>query len=109
MNCHRCGKDGPADVCTCTPLAVKLADALQAGADDPMWSHHCEIGKRTASFSATELRRLSTQVDEDEVLLRQALDALEKYRLMMLAEAGCSWDEGEATIAALRERLKERA
>ena len=40
------------------PEALRLADALQAGADDPMWADHCEMSKRAASLAAAELRRL---------------------------------------------------
>lgn len=52
------------------PEALRLADALQAGADDPMWADHCEISKRAASLAAAELRRLHAEVEE----LRGALD-----------------------------------
>jgi len=37
----------------------------------------------------------------------QILDALESYRNMMLAEAGCRFKEGEAAIAALRAALAQ--
>jgi len=52
------------------PEALRLADALQAGADDPMWADHCEMSKRAASLAAAELRRLHAEVEE----LRGALD-----------------------------------
>jgi hypothetical protein len=45
-------------------LALRLADLLQAGADDPMWADHCEMSKRTASLAAAELRRLSSVNEE---------------------------------------------
>lgn len=65
MKCDRCGKMVDAVYPhTCTPLALRLADALQAGADDPMWADHCEMSKRTASLSAAELRRLHAEVEE---------------------------------------------
>lgn len=44
--------------------ALRLADALQAGADDPMWADHCEMSKRTASLAAAELRRLHAVNEE---------------------------------------------
>jgi hypothetical protein len=40
---------------------------------------------------------------------QQALEALESYRNMMLAEAGCRFKEGEAAIAALRDALAQEA
>ncbi len=46
------------------PEALRLADALQAGADDPMWADHCEMSKRAASLAAAELRRLHAEVEE---------------------------------------------
>ena len=36
---------------------------------------------------------------------QQALEALERYRQMMFAEAGCRWDGGDAAITALRAAL----
>jgi hypothetical protein len=74
MKCDRCGKENPAEVHTCASLAMRLADALQAGADDPMWADHCEMSKRTASLSAAELRRLSAENDA----LREANEAFGK-------------------------------
>ena len=38
---------------------------------------------------------------------QQALEALEKYRQMMFAEAGCRWGAGDAAIAALRAALAQ--
>lgn len=46
------------------PKALRLADALQSGANDPMWADHCEMSKRTASLAAAELRRLSLVNEE---------------------------------------------
>ena len=124
MKCDRCGKMVDAVYPhTCTPLALRLADALQAGADDPMWADHCEMSKRTASLSAAELRRLHAEVEElrgaldeamwhvkykelkavnesDTALLRQALEALEANH--------ANWTEKTAAITALRERLGEK-
>lgn len=56
------------------PIALRLADALQAGADDPMWADHCEMTKRTASLAAAELRRLSAENDA----LHEANEAFSK-------------------------------
>ena len=38
---------------------------------------------------------------------QQALEALEKYQQMMLAEAGCRWGGGDAAITALRAALAQ--
>jgi hypothetical protein len=92
MNCPRCGKDNPADVHTCTPLAARLAEALADYTG-------CTLAQMDQA--ATELRRLSTQADKDEALLREALKALEGRVVNRYME-----DLNE-TIAALRERLKE--
>ena len=54
--------------------ALRLADALQAGADDPMWADHCEMSKRTASLAAAELRRLCAEMEA----LRSALSEPEQ-------------------------------
>lgn len=68
------------------PEALRLADALQAGADDPMWSDHCEMSKRTASLTAAELRRLSA---ENEALRADA------ERLDFLATKTCGASDSE--------------
>ena len=39
--------------------AERLADALQSGADDPMWAHHAEIKKSTLGYAAALLRELA--------------------------------------------------
>jgi hypothetical protein len=130
MKCDRCGKMVDAVYPhTCTPLALRLADALQAGADDPMWADHCEMSKRTASLSAAELRRLHAEVEElrgalDEAmwrvkykelkavneshtaLLRQALEALERGRPQIIGVL--VKQDQDAAITALRERLGEK-
>ena len=56
--------------------ALRLADALQAGADDPMWADHCEMSKRTASLAAAELRRLCAVNEELLELLIEAREEL---------------------------------
>lgn len=40
--------------------------------------------------------------------VQQALEALEKYRQMMFAEAGCRWGAGDAVITALRAALAQQ-
>lgn len=49
----------------------------------------------------------ASMVEADEALLRQALEALEKFRHIMFAEAGCRWDGGDEAIAAIRARLEK--
>ena len=65
------------------PEALRLADALQAGADDPMWADHCEMSKRTASLSAAELRRLHAVNEE---LLEALKLALSSHGVMLLSD-----------------------
>jgi len=103
------------------PEALRLADSLQAGADDPMWADHCEMSKRTASLSAAELRHLHAVNEElrgaldeamwhvkykelkavnesDTALLRKAWEALRNDDIQQRMKA----------ITALRERLGEK-
>ena len=49
--CNRCGKDNPAEIHTCTTVAVRMADDLRQG--------HFEM----ATFAADELCRLSAEND----------------------------------------------
>ncbi len=65
------------------PEALRLADALQAGADDPMWADHCEMSKRTASLAAAELRRLHAVNEE---LLAALQLALSSHGVMLLSD-----------------------
>jgi hypothetical protein len=66
------------------------------------------LTQRQYECQPDNIKRYYTRIPPDDTaLLRKALGALEKYQNMMFVEAGCSWDEGEATIATLRERLKE--
>lgn len=110
MNCQRCGKENPAEVHTCTPLALKLADELD------QWLITSAATRKSA---AAELRRLHDEVElqqcslnvarqmiegyvewirKDEALLRQALEALEDVFGKNKVDVGI--------INALRERLK---
>jgi hypothetical protein len=61
MKCQRCGKENPAEIHTCTPLALKLADELDADSNIIGYDKHAE-----------ELRRLHA---ENEAL-REALEKL---------------------------------
>jgi len=48
--------------------AESLADALQSGADDPMWAHHAEIKKSTLGYAAALLRELLAEPQGEPVL-----------------------------------------
>lgn len=59
--CTRCGKQNPADIHTCTPLALRLADALL----EPV------VLDKHAMQAAAELRRLHA---ENEALRAMSFD-----------------------------------
>lgn len=40
---------------------LRLADAMQAGSDDPMWVHHAEVKKSTLGYAAALLRELAAE------------------------------------------------
>jgi hypothetical protein len=117
MKCDRCGTDNPAEVHTCSPLALKLADQLDMVLVMPLEA-------AAVTEAAAELRRLHAENDElrgmyvksqfevgdvrsENEALREALTRL------------CQWAEADkvnytgdhpvaqarAAIAALRERL----
>lgn len=77
------------------PEALRLADALQAGADDPMWADHCEMSKRAASLAAAELRRLHAVNEE----LLEALKAMLRNWEEDPAYGGGAADKARAAIA----------
>ncbi len=54
MKCHRCGKDNPAEIHTCTPLALRLVDKLMDGMNDEHWN-------QLTADAAAELRRLHAE------------------------------------------------
>ena len=76
--------------------ALRLADALQAGADDPMWADHCEMSKRTASLAAAELRRLCAEMEA----LRSALSEPEQEPVAYIHETGFLMRNTTATLVA---------
>ena len=47
--------------------ALRLADSLQSGADDPMWAHHAEIKKSTLGSAAALLRELAAEPAQEPV------------------------------------------
>ena len=75
---------------------LRLVDALQSGADDPMWAHHAEIKKSTLGYAAALLRELAAEPVQAPDLVRDfpAVKAAKKaaeaelgyYREMMAAE-----------------------
>jgi len=77
------------------PNALRLADVLQSGADDPMWAHHCEMSKGTCDAAAAELRRLH---DENEML---------KAEIAEQARVNGMGGEREARLMALNAELVE--
>ena len=89
MKCNRCGKENPAEIHTCTPKALVLADQLEDAESARL---------HLLPYAAAELRRLhdesealkaaqyecgfgagccyqAAKSEADEVLLRQALAA----------------------------------
>ena len=83
----------------CFPSSVVIMDVDIMSNEPVMW---------TTLLGKEGLFPLYTHPPDDTALLRQALEALEKYQHMMFAEAGCKWGDGNATITALRERLGEK-
>lgn len=124
-HCPRCGKTNPAEIHTCTPpLALQLADWHKAMADEPKRN---EAKRDKHRRTETELRRLYIEAqtlrsclfqmqeaanwsiakqEDDEALLRQALEALE----FIPASGSMLGAQAEAkrvqAIAAINERLK---
>jgi uncharacterized protein Yka (UPF0111/DUF47 family) len=122
-HCPRCGKDNPAEVHTCTPKALVLADELER--------HLGEF--ETATRAAAELRRqyeeiegqadhiqsiygqlndTEKEVDDLRLLLRQALAQLEINRTNFYkapSKSICKMLAGgnDEVITAIKERLGE--
>jgi uncharacterized protein Yka (UPF0111/DUF47 family) len=117
-HCPRCGKTNAAEIHSCTPKALVLADELER-----------HIGEfETATRAAAELRRqyeeiegqadriqsiygqlndTEREVDDLRLLLRQALAALE-FALPALESAWYNKSESfkvQDAIAAIKERL----
>lgn len=118
MKCNRCGKENPAEIHTCTPKALVLADQLEDAESARL---------RLLPYAAAELRRLhdenealkaaqyecgfgagccyqAAKSEADEVLLRQALDTLAYW--LEHGETPGSHDMIQRTHDALQERLK---
>jgi hypothetical protein len=41
----------------------ELINRLQAGADDPMWAEHCEMGRGTCAAAAALLREQAAEIE----------------------------------------------
>lgn len=81
--CPRCGKDNPADIHTCTPLALRLADALEKD----KW-HVLAV---TLQEAAEELRRLHSEN------VQNAVDFVEHQR-----ELSRALDQRDELLADLK-------
>lgn len=65
------------------PKPLRLAEWLQSGADDPMWSNHTEMPKSVAAHAAAELRRLHSV----NAQLLEALElALRSHGVLLLSD-----------------------
>ena len=109
-HCPRCGKENPAEIHTCTPLALKLADALENGTY-LLWVER--------DATAAELRRLHEENEAlrgmsfdtkrspaDEALLRRALEMLnDNHHYVADNEKHTYVMAHLAVIEALHERL----
>jgi uncharacterized protein (UPF0335 family) len=100
MKCPRCGKDNPAEVHTCAPLALKLATELMAG--DVL---------QAAAPAAAELRkqyeeivRLESEVEGTAQRNRDIYGQLDKAE----AEIDRLYADNEALREALRVLVIER-
>jgi len=101
VKCTRCGKENPAEIHTCTPLALRLALALRDGS---------YLLSQERDGTADELERLFVELEgavqrnrDDTALLRQALEALENHTAIKHPQQRHYRD---AAIDALKERLK---
>ena len=133
-HCPRCGKDNPAEIHTCTPLALKLADWLerrtmkmlqdrQAAAElrrlhaenealrDKNNQLHTEINTAWQEVKTeqrlsfrTQVAKLEAKVESDEALLRQARDTMAYW--LEHGETPGSHDMIQRTHDILQERLK---
>lgn len=86
-----------------------MSDLVQRlRADIETWEGHYSGEMFVRYFPPPPLQlEAAKQIEDDEALMRQVLEVLEKYRKMMFVEAGCRFGEGDAAITALRERLEE--
>ena len=97
MRCERCGKYNPPDLHTCTPIAMRYVDELRRHGTV---IDHVGCAAEIVRLYEENVRLTAAAGDKlsptnDTVLLRQALEALEKGETALRF----------AAIAALRERL----
>lgn len=125
--CSQCwlpyGEDGTCgceENMTTEPEALRLADRLQASADDPMWADHAEIRKVTANRAAAELRRLHAEVEalkrEDAYMALKANNDLLRTEVEALRKDAVRWqhfcaafeaDDFDAAIDAIAKHLPD--
>lgn len=86
--CARCGKQNPAEIHTCTPLALRLADALL----EPV------VLDKHAILAAAELRRLHAELEREKAS-RQAAQIENEDLKARIARSGA-----ELQRAVLAER-----
>jgi hypothetical protein len=103
-HCPRCGKDNPAEVHTCTPKALLLAELLETDgwpdAANELRRQYEELEGQADRIQSIygQLNDTEKEVDDLRLLLRQALDCLELY-----ADIGIKG--ADTTITAIKERL----
>ena len=93
MKCTRCGKDNPADIHTCFPLALKLAEEIDAipdtGADPDMLNEAAAELRRLHDViealkhalhteESVSFRKQLTEVQAENEALREALEKLSR-------------------------------
>lgn len=89
-HCTRCGKDNPAEIHTCTPLAMTLADALEKD----KW----HVSGVTLQEAADELRRLHAENEAAHAV------GIRQERELMECEARIARSGVELQRAVLAER-----
>ena len=93
--CSRCGKENPAEAHTCTPVALRLADALDR--------QEISFGGM-APVIAAELRRLFQENENLHVENRRLIDRLETIRVPIGVPVGAG---GYLTLTAAIQKAGE--
>jgi chromosome segregation ATPase len=88
MKCPRCGKENPAEVHTCTPLALALAEMLDKVLAEPLEA-------ATILAAAAELRRLHTELEATE------------RQVFILTDCMSDCSKANARLEAENEALRE--
>ena len=118
-HCPRCGKDNPAEIHTCTPRALVLADELTTltgtqkakrttakQAADELRGLHAEVQMQFQALKAARqlVEACYQSAKKDEALLRQALDTLAYW--LEHGETPGAHDMIQRAHDILQERLK---